>query len=99
MARYGFSPPTRIFEAAGAGACIISDAWEGIGSFLEPDREILLAQSGDAVIEILERTDTLARRKIAQAARSRILSSHTYAHRARQVTQLLDALGKRTEAA
>jgi spore maturation protein CgeB len=99
MARYGFSPPTRVFEAAGAGACIISDAWEGIGSFLEPDREILLAQSGDAVIEILERTDTLARRKIAQAARSRILSSHTYAHRARQVTQLLDALGKRTEAA
>ena len=29
MARYGFSPATRVFEAAGAGACLITDAWEG----------------------------------------------------------------------
>src|SRR5690606_22663707 len=36
MARYGFSPATRVFEAAGAGACIITDAWEGLDSFLEP---------------------------------------------------------------
>ncbi|HWI41466.1 MAG TPA: hypothetical protein VNX25_08265, partial [Verrucomicrobiae bacterium] len=27
MARYGFSPATRVFEAAGAGACIITDRW------------------------------------------------------------------------
>ena len=25
MARYGFSPPTRVFEAVGAGACLITD--------------------------------------------------------------------------
>ena len=37
MARYGFSPATRVFEAAGAGACLITDAWEGIELFLEPD--------------------------------------------------------------
>src|SRR5690606_17236081 len=36
MARYGFSPPTRVFEAAGAGACLVTDAWEGIELFLEP---------------------------------------------------------------
>src|SRR6185295_19413523 len=30
MARYGFSPATRVFEAAGAAACVITDAWEGI---------------------------------------------------------------------
>ena len=34
MARYGFSPPTRVFEAAGAGACVITDAWDGIEQFL-----------------------------------------------------------------
>src|SRR3712207_9378582 len=33
MARYGFSPATRVFEAAGAGACLITDAWEGIELF------------------------------------------------------------------
>ncbi len=43
MARYGFSPATRVFEAAGAGACLITDAWEGIELFLEPDREVLVA--------------------------------------------------------
>ena len=34
MARYGFSPATRVFEAAGAGACLITDDWEGIELFL-----------------------------------------------------------------
>ena len=33
MARYGLSPATRVFEAAGAAACIITDAWEGIELF------------------------------------------------------------------
>ena len=41
MASYGYSPATRVFEAAGAGACIITDAWEGITEFFEPGREIL----------------------------------------------------------
>jgi spore maturation protein CgeB len=41
MARYGFSPATRVFEAAGAGACLITDYWEGIEQFLEPEREVL----------------------------------------------------------
>ena len=49
MARYGFSPATRVFEAAGAGACIITDAWEGIDLFLEPGREVLVATDGEEV--------------------------------------------------
>src|SRR4051812_1888622 len=49
MARYGFSPATRVFEAAGAGACLITDAWEGIEEFLEPDREVLVARDGAEV--------------------------------------------------
>ena len=44
MAAYGFSPPTRVFEAAGAGACLITDAWDGVEQFLEPGREILVAK-------------------------------------------------------
>jgi spore maturation protein CgeB len=38
MASYGFSPATRVFEAAGAGACLITDVWNGIEQFLEPGR-------------------------------------------------------------
>ncbi len=44
MARNGFSPATRVFEAAGAGACLITDAWEGIEEFLEPGDEVLVAR-------------------------------------------------------
>jgi spore maturation protein CgeB len=47
MASYGFSPPTRIFEAAGAAACLITDAWEGIETFLTPGREVLVARDAE----------------------------------------------------
>src|SRR6185437_3030565 len=40
MAATGFSPPTRVFEAAGAGACLLTDAWQGIELFLEPGQEV-----------------------------------------------------------
>ena len=53
MARFGFSPPTRVFEAAGAGACLITDRWPGIEAFLEPGSEILVADDGAQVVELL----------------------------------------------
>ncbi|HEX2215243.1 MAG TPA: glycosyltransferase, partial [Xanthobacteraceae bacterium] len=98
MARYGFSPPTRIFEAAGAGACLITDAWTGIELFLDPGREILVAHSGEEVVEILGRLTASEQRKIAAAGRRRVLAHHTYAMRARRVCELLD-LGARRKVA
>jgi spore maturation protein CgeB len=89
MARYGFSPPTRVFEAAGAGACIITDAWEGIELFLEPGREILVAHGGDDVGRHIEELDPAQARSLGEAARRRVLAEHTYAHRAAQVSALL----------
>jgi spore maturation protein CgeB len=94
MARYGFSPPTRVFEAAGAGACLITDAWEGIEFFLEPGREVLVAQSGDEVVDHVRTLDLARARRIGQAAYQRVLAEHTYAHRARQVEALLAGSGR-----
>ena len=91
MARYGFSPATRVFEAAGAGACLLTDAWEGIELFLEPEREVLVASSGEEVAEKLRDLDPGRARRIGQAARRRVLSEHTYAHRAAQVESILGA--------
>ncbi|RIK55179.1 MAG: hypothetical protein DCC57_05755 [Chloroflexi bacterium] len=91
MARYGFSPPTRVFEAAAAGACLITDAWEGIEQFLEPEREVLVAANGDAVSGYLAALDPDQARAIGAAARRRILAEHTYQHRAVQLQQILDA--------
>jgi spore maturation protein CgeB len=78
MASYGYSPATRVFEAAGAGACIITDAWEGIAKFFEPGREILVAANGPAVSDCLARLSQIEARRIGDAARARALSEHTY---------------------
>lgn len=91
MARYGFSPPTRVFEAAGAGGCLITDAWEGIELFLEPGREVLVAESGSRVVEHLDGLGSGAGHAIGKRARRRILAEHTYDHRAAQVEHVLAA--------
>src|ERR1051325_516571 len=54
MARCGFSPPTRVFEAAGSAACLVTDAWEGIENFLEPGKECLVANDGDEIEACLQ---------------------------------------------
>ena len=90
MARYGFSPATRVFEAAGAGACLITDAWEGIELFLEPGTEILVARSGAEVAEHLRQTTPERAREIGVAALERVLAEHTYAHRAMEFERVLD---------
>jgi spore maturation protein CgeB len=90
MARYGFSPATRVFEAAGAGACVITDDWIGIDLFLERDSEVLVARNGVEVCDHLVRLTPERARAIGAAARRRVLAAHTYAHRAASVSALLD---------
>ena len=89
MADVGFSPATRVFEAAGAGACLITDAWEGIELFLSPNDEVLVARDGRDVAEHLQALDIGRARTIGAAARQRILGEHTYARRAVEVDALL----------
>lgn len=77
MARYGYSPATRVFEAAGASACLITDEWEGIELFLEPEVEVLVARSGEDVAGHLARLDDATARRIGEAALRRVLAEHT----------------------
>jgi spore maturation protein CgeB len=98
MADVGFSPATRVFEAAGAGACLITDAWEGIELFLTPDEEVLVARDGQDVAQHLAALTPERARAIGEAARQRILSEHTYARRAAEVDALLrDQLAAKRE--
>jgi spore maturation protein CgeB len=90
MARYGFSPATRVFEAAGAGACLITDAWEGIELFLEPGKEVLVAQDGGDVAKLLRSLTPGRALRLGLAGRRRVLAEHTYAHRAAQVEAMID---------
>jgi spore maturation protein CgeB len=90
MARYGFSPATRVFEAAGAAACLITDAWEGLETFFAPGTEILVAHNGDQVAEHVRALDAPRARAIGQAAYRHVLAEHTYAHRAAQLDAVLE---------
>jgi spore maturation protein CgeB len=98
MATYGFSPPTRVFEVAAAGGCLITDAWQGIELFLEPNKEVLVAGNGEAVVDYLTHLDPVQAHAIGQAAHRRILAEHTYQHRAKQFQEVLDAQGYRQKA-
>ena len=89
MARYGFSPPTRVFEAAGAGACLLTDQWTGLELFLEPGREVLVARDGAEVAAHLDELTPERAREIGAAARRRMLDAHTYRHRVEQLESLL----------
>jgi spore maturation protein CgeB len=89
MARYGFSPATRVFEAAGAAACLVTDVWEGLDTFLKPSEEVLLAHNGTQVAHILEELSDSRARAIGEAARKRILADHTYSQRGMLVDSIL----------
>jgi spore maturation protein CgeB len=84
MASFGFSPPTRIFEVAGAGACMLCDDWPGIEDCFEPGKEILVIRSAADVVEALERFSEADRARIGKAFHERALRDHTYAQRAAQ---------------
>lgn len=89
MADVGFSPPTRVFEAAGAGACLITDHWEGIETFFEPGCEILVARNTSEVVDLLRTVDARLAREIGKSMRRRAHLEHTYALRALEVRDIL----------
>ena len=88
MPHSGFSPATRVFEAAGAAACLITDAWKRIEQFLAPDAEVLVARDGQDVADHLAALTPERAKAIGQAALARVLADHTYALRGAQVDAL-----------
>lgn len=92
MAANGFSPATRVFEAAGAGACLITDAWTGLEQFLEPEKEVLVAHDGGEVAAAVAALTPARAKAIGDRARRRVLSEHTYEHRAAEVEAFLNGI-------
>jgi spore maturation protein CgeB len=99
MAATGFSPATRVFEAAGAGACLITDHWEGVEMFFAPGEEVLVARDGAEVAEILGGLDRERSHGIGQAALARVLRDHTYRQRAETADACLRRAAEEREVA
>jgi spore maturation protein CgeB len=90
MAAMGYCPSGRLFEAAACGVPILSDTWDGLDSFFQPGREILLASSAADTIDALSLSDAELL-GIGRAARERVLDEHTAAHRAADLEALLNS--------
>ncbi|MEW6442259.1 MAG: glycosyltransferase [bacterium] len=95
MVRAGYSPSVRLFEAAACGTPIVSDPWQGIDSFFVPGREILISRSPEETLRFLREVPEQERLLIGARARSRVLASHTAAHRARELVLSVQAARER----
>jgi len=82
MVETGYSPSVRLFEAAGCGATIITDTWPGLETLFVPEREILLADTGDQVIRYLRDINPDDARAMGRAAQERVMAEHTAEKRA-----------------
>ena len=91
MASAGYSPPTRVFEAAGCGSCVITDMWPGISTFFAPNEEILQANSAEGIVFYLRSITRARAEMIGAAARQRVLRDHTYDARAAELDAALPA--------
>lgn len=89
MVENGWSPATRMFEAAGAAACQITDVWQGLEDFFQPNEEILVAENGAGVAQMIDLVDEAQAREIGSRARLRALTDHTYRQRATLVDEIL----------
>lgn len=82
MIAAGWSPSVRLFEAAACATPVISDVWDGLAELFTPGEEIVLAQSADGVLAVLNDPDPSRAKARGEAARRRVLAQHTAAHRA-----------------
>ena len=93
MARMGWCPSGRLFEAAACNVPILSDWWEGLDAFFEPGKDILVAsgpQDATRAMDALALPDAeLAR--IARRARERVLDEHGADRRASEMVAALEA--------
>ncbi|MDR0339633.1 MAG: glycosyltransferase [Desulfovibrio sp.] len=84
----------RVFDVPAAGAFLLTDYREQVERLFEPGREIVCYRSPEEATalagEYLEREDE--RRRVAEAARRRILAEHTYEHRLRALAERMRAI-------
>jgi spore maturation protein CgeB len=92
MRALGYSPSVRLFEGGACGAAIVSDRWPGLDGVFTPGTEILLADTCDDVLRVLDEVSEEQRVAIGAAARRRVLTEHTAD---RRVQQLHDLVGER----
>ncbi len=94
MASYGYSPPTRVFEVAGSGSCLLCDDWPGMAQCFAPGEEVLIVKNANDVVSALRMNSLQQAKAFGTALRERALRDHTYRSRALLVDQHLRWLSR-----
>ncbi|MFT3917477.1 MAG: glycosyltransferase [Anaeromyxobacteraceae bacterium] len=90
MAAAGHGPSPRLFEAAGCGVPVLTDAFPGVEAFFAPGEEILVARGPEeAAAAVAMPREALAR--VGRRARERFLAEHTADARARALVASCEA--------
>ena len=89
MARNGWCPSGRLFEAAACGTPLISDWWEGLDCFFDVLRDMQVVAKAEHVERALNMHDADLQES-ARHARERTLDEHTGMVRARQLLRYLE---------
>lgn len=89
MARYGYCPSGRFFEAAACGTPIVTDSWDGLETFFKDREEVFVCTQSQDVLGALRSSDEELER-IAGRARQRTLEEHTGEHRASELIGYLE---------
>jgi spore maturation protein CgeB len=97
MARGGYCPSGRFFEAAACGTPIISDWFEGLDVFFRPGKEIAVVNEPQQLISVLEMPQR-ERTAMAWRAREQTLAEHTGDRRAEQLLGFLQEATNRKRA-
>jgi len=85
---------SRPFELAAFESCIVSQPYDGLETWFEPEKEIVIVQDEREAIERYEQLLDAPRlaAEFGHRARERVLKEHTYRHRALQLTKLLEGM-------
>jgi len=94
MAKYGYCPSGRLFEATACGTPLLSDTWEGLETFFTSGSEILPVRTQGDVVAALSLSDCELIR-IGEAARARTLAHHTAEHRVSELEAICDCVAAR----
>lgn len=92
------SSTMRPFELAAFGSCIVSQPYNGIEEWFELGKELFVVRSEDETIETYQRLlrDRNEREQAGSRARERVLSEHTYKHRADELITIIQTLERYT---
>jgi len=91
-----FANNMRLYEATGMGTLLLTDATRNLHELFEPDAEVETYSSAEEAAEKIRYylDHEGERAAIARAGQARTLAEHTYAHRMRELEQILNRYAK-----